>query len=173
MSLKETIREDLKNAMKAQEAETKSTISMLLSSIKNRELEKRGKLAKEGTDEAALDEKSSLTDEEVIEVVSSEIKKRKESIATYEDAGRTESAESEKKEVQVLSRYLPEQLSDDEVKELIAQAISQTGASALGDMGKVMGAVSGKTKGRFDGKRLSEMVKEALGQSPTGEALNG
>lgn len=162
MSLKDTIREDLKGAMKAGEKEKKSTISMLLSSIKNRELEKRGKLAKEGTADAELDEKSSLTDEEVVEVVSTEIKKRQESITTYEDAGRSELAAGEKREAEVLSKYLPEQMDVSDVEKLIAGAIEQTGASVPGDMGKVMGAVSPKTKGRFDGKQLAEMVKEAL-----------
>lgn len=162
MSLKDTIREDLKTAMKAGESEIKSTISMLLSGIKNRELEKRGKLAKEGTTDDELEAKSALTDDEVIDVVSTEIKKRKESITTYEDAGRTELAAGEKKEVETLSKYLPEQLTEDEVKALIANAIEQTGAAAPGDMGKVMGVVSGKTKGRFDGKQLADMVKQAL-----------
>ena len=162
MSLKDTIKEDLKAAMKSGASDTKTTISMLLSSIKNRELDKRGKLAKEGTADDRLDEASALTDEEIVETVSTEIKKRKESIATYEDAGRTEMAESEKKEVEVLSKYLPEQLSEDEVKALIAEAVAQTGAAGPADMGKVMGAVSPKTKGRFDGKELARLVTEAL-----------
>lgn len=163
MSLKETIREDLKAAMKAADTEAKTTVSMLLSSIKNRELEKRSGLAKEGTAEGDLESASALTDEEIIEVVSTEIKKRKESIATYEEAGRTESAESERREADILSKYLPEQLGEEEIGELIKQAIEQTGATSPADMGKVMGVVSSKTKGRFDGKRLSEMVKEQLG----------
>lgn len=163
MSLKDTIREDLKTAMKAGDSETKSVVSMLLASIKNRELEKRGKLAKEGTADDELNEKSMLTDEEVVQVVSTELKKRKESVATYEQAGRTELAEGEKREAEVLTKYLPEQLDEAEVTELIRKAIEQTGASSPADMGKVMGAVSSQTKGRFDGKRLSEMVREQLG----------
>ena len=102
------------------------------------------------------------TEEKLGRKFSTEIKKRKESIVTYEDAGRTESAEAEKREAEVLSQYLPEQMSEDEIKGLISEAVAQTGASAPGDMGKVMGVVSGKTKGRFDGKRLAEMVKESL-----------
>ena len=163
MSLKETIREDLKTAMKAGEREVKSTIAMLLSSIKNRELEKRGKLAKEGAADSDLDEQSALTDEEIIQVVTTELKKRRESITTYEAAGRTELAEGEKREAETLTKYLPEQMDEEAVVVLIKEAIEQTGASSPADMGKVMGPVSQKTKGRFDGKRLSEMVKEQLG----------
>lgn len=160
--LKETIREDLKAAMKAGESEAKSTIAMLLSSIKNRELEKRGALAKEGVADSDLEEQSELTDEEIIQVVTTELKKRRESITTYEDAGRTELAEGEKREAETLTKYLPEQMDEQAVAALIKEAIEQTGASSPADMGKVMGPVSQKTKGRFDGKRLSELVREAL-----------
>jgi uncharacterized protein YqeY len=176
MTLKDTITEDMKTAMKAGDSAAKSTISMLRSAIKNREIEKRGKLAKEGAlgrshtgeamgepDEAELDAASALTDEEVTQVVSSELKKRKESITTYEEAGRAELAESEKAEAEVLAKYLPEQMDEEEVKQLIAQAVQDSGAASLKDMGKVMGLVSPKTKGRFDGSRLAELVKQVLG----------
>lgn len=140
----------------------KTTVSMLLSSIKNRELDKRGKLSKEGTPADDLESASALSDEEIIETVSTEIKKRKEAIATFEDAGRAEMAENEKKEMDVLRKYLPEQMSEEDVKTLIADAISETGASSPADMGKVMGVVSQKTKGRFDGKQLASFVTDAL-----------
>ena len=140
----------------------KTTVSMLLSSIKNRELDKRGKLSKEGTSADDLESASALNDEEIIETVSTEIKKRKEAIGSFEDAGRTEMAENEKKEMEVLKKYLPEQMSEDDVKMLVADAISETGASSPADMGKVMGVVSQKTKGRFDGKQLASLVTDAL-----------
>ena len=161
--LKDTLKEDFKTAMKAGDATTKSTIALLLAAIKNRELDKRARLAKSGTKESDLDGASALTDEEVIEALGTEIKKRKESITTFEQAGRAELAASEKAELAVLSRYLPEQMSEDDVKRLIADAIASTGASTPKEMGKVMGQVSPKTRGRFEGSRLAELVKQALG----------
>jgi hypothetical protein len=160
--LKEQIKEDLKTAMKASDATAKTTLSMLLSAIKNRELDKRGKLAKEGISAQEAEERSALTDEEALEAVSSELKKRRESIGTYEDAGRAELAESEKKEAEILSRYLPEQMKEEEVRTLVREAIERTGAASPKDMGTVMGQVSPKTKGRFDGARLAHIVKELL-----------
>ena len=160
--LKDTIREDMKAAMKAGDTVTKGAVSMLLAAVKNRELDKRGRLAKAGTAEAELDVASALTDEEVIEVLGTEIKKRKESIATYEAAGRAELAAGEKAELAVLSKYLPEQMAEDAVVRLIAEAKAATGATGPKEMGKVMGAVAPKVKGRFDGSRLAELVKQAL-----------
>ena len=153
----------MKTAMKSGDTAAKSTLSMLRASVKNRELEKRSRLAKDGGAESELDSGSVLTDEEVIEVISSEIKKRKESIASYEGAGRAEMAASEKAEVEVLSRYLPEQMDEKDVAAMVQEAVAQTGAASPKDMGKVMGIVSPKTKGRFDNTRLAHMVKEALG----------
>ncbi|HXK36518.1 MAG TPA: GatB/YqeY domain-containing protein [Candidatus Paceibacterota bacterium] len=164
MTLKEKIKEDMKAAFKAGDQATRSALSMLLSVIQNRELEKRAKIMKAGTaTEADVAAKSELTDEEVVDAVSSEVKKRRESIATYEQGGRPELAASERHEAEVLSRYLPEQLSEDDVKQLIAKAVQETGASAAGDMGKVMGKIAPAIKGRFDGARANALVKEALG----------
>lgn len=164
MTLKDTIKDDMKTAFKAGDTATRSTLSFLLSVLQNRELEKRTRLMKAGaTSEVEVAEKSQLTDEEVIDAISSEIKKRKDSIGQYEAAGRAELADGEKAEVQVLMRYLPEQLTEDDVRALIQDAVASTGASSAKDMGKVMGAVSPKIKGRFDGGRASELVKEALG----------
>ena len=155
----------MKTAFKAGDAATRSTLTMLLSVIQNRELEKRAKLIKAGAaTEADVAERSSLTDEEVVDAVSSELKKRRESVATYEHAGRPELAAGEQAEVIVLSRYLPEQLDEDAVRKLIADAVKSTGAAGLKEMGKVMGAIAGAIKGRFDGARASALVKEALGQ---------
>jgi uncharacterized protein len=164
MSLKEKIKDDMKAAFKAGDTATRGALSLLLSVVQNRELEKRTKLMKAGaTSEAEVAEKSVLTDEEIIDVISSELKKRKDSITQYESAGRPELAAGEKAESEVLMRYMPEQLSEDEVKEFISQAIAETGASSAKDMGKVMGQVSPKIKGKFDGGRASELVKQALG----------
>lgn len=152
MTLKDTIKEDMKAAFKAGDTATRSTLTMLLSVIQNRELDKRAK-GKEPV----------LTDEEVIEAISSEIRKRKDSAAQYAAGGRPELAESETAEAAVLMKYMPEQLSEDAVKKLIADAIKATGAAGAQDIGKVMGAVTKNTKGKFDGGRVSELVKAALG----------
>lgn len=152
----------MKAAMKAGDSATKTTISMLLAAIQNRELEKRGRLSKSDMPTSELDAASALTDEEVVQVLGTEIKKRKESITTYEAAGRAELAAGEKQELAVLAKYLPEQMGEDQVRELIRQAVGQTGAASPKDMGKVMAAIAPKTKGRFDGARLAELVKQAL-----------
>lgn len=160
--LKDTMREDMKTAMKAGDAVTKGTVSMLLAAIKNRELDKRGRLAKSDVPTAELDAASALTDEEVIEVLGTEIKKRKEAITTYEAAGRAELAAGEKAELAALSKYLPEQMDEGVVIKLIAEAKAATGAFGPKEMGKVMAAVAPKVKGRFPGDRLAELVKQAL-----------
>ena len=164
MTLKEKIRDDMKAAFKAGDQVARSTLSMLLSVIQNRELDKRAKLMKAGSaSEADVAAKSELTDAEVIDALSSEVKKRRESITTYEAGGRPELAEGEKKEADVLARYLPEQMSEAEVTKLIADAIAQTGATSGADMGKVMGKLAPGIKGRFDGARANALVREALG----------
>ena len=161
--LKEKIKADIIAAMKAKDVAKKITLGMLQAAVKNRELEKRGKLSKLGTAPDQLESASQLGDDEVVEVVSSEIKKRRDSIEQFTKGGRPELAEGEKKEIEVLSVYMPEQMSEDEVKKLITDAVSSTGASSLKDMGKVMGVISSKIKGKFDGSRASALVKEALG----------
>lgn len=164
MSLKDTIKEDMKTAFKAGDTVTRSTLTMVLSTIQNRELEKRAKLMKAGaTSESEVAEKSLLTDEETLDAVSSEIKKRRDSVAQYEAAGRPELAAAEKAEAETLMKYMPEQLTEDAVKALISEAIAATGAAGGKDMGRVMGAVAPKTKGKFDGARVNELVKAALG----------
>ena len=153
----------MKTAFKAGDTVTRGTLTMLLAVIQNRELEKRAKLMKTGaTTEAEVAEKSQLTDEEVIEAVSTEIKKRKDAASQYEAAGRTELAVGETAEAAILMKYMPEQMSEDAVKELVKQAIAETGAAGAKDTGRVMGAVAPKTKGKFDGARLNALVKEAL-----------
>jgi len=174
MSLKDTIKEDMKTAFKAGNTVTRGTLTMLLSVIQNRELEKRAKLMKArlaedsksrqagATSEADVAEQSLLNDEELIESVSSEINKRRDSATQYEAAARPELAVSEKAEAEILMKYMPEQLTEDVVKALIAEAIASTGAVGAKDMGRVMGAVAPKTKGKFDGARVNQLVKEAL-----------
>ncbi len=164
MTLKDKLKEDMKAAFKSGDQATRSTLSFMLSVIQNRELEKRAKLMKAGAvTEAEVGEKSQLTDEEIVEALGTEIKKRKESIAAYQSADRSELAASEQQELDTLMRYMPEQLSDDAVAQLVKDAIAATGAAGPKDLGKVMGALAPKTKGRVDNAKVSALVKAALG----------
>ena len=146
--LKNKIQEDLKAAMKAGDAAKLSAIRMLKSAIQYFEIQK-------GAGYEA-------TDEDVIGVVGREIKKRRESIELYKQGGRDESAASEQAEVEVLESYLPKQMSEDEVRSLVKQAVEQTGAGSPTDMGKVMGVLMPKVKGKADGTLVSTIVREAL-----------
>ncbi|OGH16566.1 MAG: glutamyl-tRNA amidotransferase [Candidatus Levybacteria bacterium RIFCSPHIGHO2_02_FULL_40_18] len=147
--LKDKIQEDLKQAMVAKDELRLSTIRLLKSAIQYHEIQKGG--AGYGA-----------TDEDVIEVIGREIKKRNEAIELYKQGGRNELAEKEQKELEILKSYLPEQMSEDEVRKLVEEAISSIGASGIQDMGKVMGALMPKVKGKADGTLVSNIVREAL-----------
>ncbi len=147
MGLFEKISEDLKASMKARDELRLSVVRMLKSAVKNKEIEKM----------------AALSDEDVIGVVSSLIKQRRDSVEQYTKAGRTDLASKEEAEIKVLQGYLPEQLSEDEIVGIIKGAIAETSASLPGDMGKVMKALMLKVKGKADGKFVSEKVKELLG----------
>lgn len=149
-------------AMKAGDAIKRSTISLMLSVIKNRELEKRGRLAKSGTELSRIEAASELTDEEIIEAIGSEMKKRKESITTYEQASRPELAEKERVELAILMTYMPAQMSEDEIRAAVKQAISQVHPAGIKDMGKVLGHLMPQVKGKADGQIVSAIVKEEL-----------
>jgi|SRR3989344_730936 len=160
--LKEKLQADVKDALKAGNAEKRMVLGMVMSAIKSRELDKRGKLSKSEPDPVKLEEGSRLNDEEIIEVLSSEIKKRKDSIEQYSNGGRPELAEKEKSEMNILMEYMPEQMSEDAICEEVKKAIEETGASGPKDMGKVIGAVMAKIKGKADGTLVSRLVKEEL-----------
>lgn len=147
--LKQKIQEDLKNAMLAKEAEKLSTIRMLKSALQYFEIQKGG---------AGYE----ATDEDVVEVVGREIKKRRESIEMFEKGNRQELADKEKAELEQLQTYLPEQLSEEDVRKLVDEAISATGAATMQDMGKVMGMLAPQTKGKADGSLVSSIVREKL-----------
>lgn len=147
--LKDKIQEDLKNAMLTKEVEKLSTIRMLKSALQYFEIQKGG---------AGY----SASDEDVIEVVGREIKKRRESIEMFEKGGRQELVDKEKSELEMLQTYLPEQLSEDKVKTLVDEAIAATGATTIQDMGKVMGFLMPNTKGKADGSLVSSIVREKL-----------
>ena len=147
MSLKERIQTELKEAMKAHDELKVSTLRLLNSSIKNKE----------------IDERKPLDDEGLLAILSTAAKQRRESIDQYEKGGRQDLADKEKAELAILQSYLPQQLSKDEVAAAIKETIAETGAVGAKDMGKVMKALMPKVKGKADGKLVNELVKELLG----------
>ncbi len=146
MGLKDELASDMKSAMRSGDKLRLSTIRLLLSEFKNAEIAK-------GVE---------LSDEEAVEIVQRQIKKRREAISQYRKGGREDLAEKEEAEADILERYLPEQLTDEEIISAIEEAISQTGAASKKEMGKVMGAVMSKIKGRADGARVSRLVSQLL-----------
>lgn len=147
MSLKETISNDMKTAMKARDADTVSALRMVNSALKNLEIEVRPK---------------ELTDDDVIGVLKKLSKQRKDSIEQFQKAGRDDLVASEQKELSVLEKYLPEQMSEAQITEIVAAVIAETGAASIKDMGKVMGAVTQRTQGAADNKLVSQIVKSKL-----------
>lgn len=146
MSIFETISDDLIKALKSGDKGRVLILRMVKSSIKNMEIEK-------GT---------SLTDDEVSGVLRTFAKRAKESIEQFSDGGRTELAEQEKAELAVIQNYLPKELGEDAVREMVSEAIKETGAAGLKEMGKVMKALMAKSKGQVDGKLANKIVKEML-----------
>ena len=146
MPLKSRITEDMKAAMKAREAQRLSGIRLLLAAIKQRE----------------VDERKDLSDDEVVSVIEKMIKQRRDSIGQFLAAGRQDLADKETFELNLLSAYLPKQLSDEEVAKEVSEAIARTGASGAADMGKVMGALKGKLAGRADMGKVAALVKGKL-----------
>lgn len=162
--LKQKIQEDVKTALKAGDSSVAGVLRLTLASIASREKEKRYAISKKepNLSENELVEKSHLSDDEVVSVLSSEVKKRKDAIALYEQGKRPELAEKEHKEIEIIKKYLPAQLSAEEIKKMVEESISTTGAESLKDMGKVMADVSPKIKGKADGGEVSKIVKELL-----------
>ena len=146
MTLKDRITEDMKSAMRAREADRLSTIRMLLAACKQRE----------------VDERIVLDDAAVIGIVDKLIKQRKDSIAAFTQAGRTDLVDKESAEVKVLEAYLPQRLSADEIAVAIGTIVQELGASGPGDMGKVMGAAKARLAGKADMGLVSAAVKQAL-----------
>jgi len=146
MSLKERLKADMKEAMKAKDKVRLSTIRMINSLIKNAEIEKRGE----------------LTDEEIVQLLMKYAKQRRESIEMYEKGGRQDLVEKEKAELAIVESYLPEQMSEEEIREIVKKAIEEVGAESVKDMGKVMKVVMPKVKGRADGSLVNKIVKELL-----------
>ena len=135
--------------MKARDAVRTATLRMVLAGIKNLR--------------AQPGHGSDVSDEEVIGVITKEAKSRRESIQTYGDAGRDELVAKEQAELDVLSGYLPEQMDEAEIRAVVTETVAQVGASGPGDLGKVMGALMPKVKGRADGKLVNQVVRDVLG----------
>lgn len=163
--LKEKLQQDLKDALKSGNSERRILIGMVLAAIKNREFERRTKLSKTEKDVIKLEKDSQLSEDEVIETISSEIKKRRDSIEQYEKGGRPELAEKEKKEIETLMAYMPEQMSEDQIRDEVKRGITEADAKDMKDMGKVIGAVMAKIKGKADGQIVSRIVKEELSKT--------
>lgn len=144
--MKEELLQDLKEAMKNKDTLRKDTITMLRAAIL--QVEK--------------DSQKVLNDDEICAIVAKEVKKRKESVKEYEDAGREDIADNLKNEIEILSKYLPEQLTEDEIRKMVEDAIVESGAASPRDMGKVMSILRPKTAGKADGKLVSDIVKERL-----------
>lgn len=150
-ALKDRLRADLTTAMKSRDELTASTLRMVLTAVTNAEV--------------AGSEARTLSEEEMVAVLSTEAKKRREAVAAYRDAGREDSAAREEAEAGVIARYLPEQLTEDEIRDLVAAAIEETGAAGEGmrAMGRVMGSLQPRTRGRADGAAVAAEVRRQLG----------
>jgi uncharacterized protein len=146
MDLKERLTGDYRQAMKDGDKLKVSTIRLVLAEIKNAEIAKR----------AELDE------DELLSVVSREARKRRESIEEFGKGGRQDLVDKEERELEMIEAYMPEQLSEDEVRRTVEQAIADVGATSASDLGKVMGVLMPRLKGKADGKKVNQMVRELL-----------
>jgi hypothetical protein len=156
--LKDKINEDFKTAFKAKDEAVVSILKMLKAAILNKEKDKEYQINKAGKDIS----QAALGDVEIIDVISSEIKKLRDALALFAQGGRNDLAEKAKNEINILMRYLPAQLGEDEIKKLVAEAVSLVGAASIKDMGKVMAQLMPKIKGKADSGLVSKLVKEAL-----------
>jgi len=145
--LKDAITDAMKSAMRAGEKKKLGTIRLILSAIKQVE----------------VDTRKDLSDDDVLVILDKMVKQRRESISQYEQAGRDELADVEKEEIEIIQAYLPEPLSEDEISDLIEQAISASGAESMKDMGKVMGILKPQLQGRADMGAVSGIIKTKLG----------
>lgn len=148
MTIQEKVLKDIKDAMRGGNAHLVTTLRMLQAAIYNKEIAKRP---------------SKLTENDVMQVLMMEVKKRREAAEAFKKGGRAELTEKEQMEAAILQKYLPEQLPDEALKKIVTEAIKATDAKSIKELGKVMAAVMPKVKGRADGQRVSAAVKEVLG----------
>jgi uncharacterized protein YqeY len=147
MSLKELLIQDLKVAMKDGDTASKTAIQMARSAVL--QVEK--------------DTKATLNDDDIVEIIAKEVKKRVDTLPDFEKSGRQDLIDNLLAEIEVLKKYLPKQLSESEIEEIVKNAISSTGATSAKEMGKVMQAVMPETRGKADGKLVNQIVKKLLG----------
>jgi uncharacterized protein len=150
--LTDQLQADMKDAMRGGEAVRRDTLRMAIAAVQN----------------AAKDKRAGLTDDEVLAVLTRQVKTRRESITAYRDGGRDDLADKEQAEIEVLVPYLPEQLDEAEVRALVIEAIAATGARSPMDMGRVMSELMPRVKGRADGKLVSSIVNEELAKAAAG-----
>ena len=146
MTLQDRIESAMRDAMRARDERRTQTLRMAMSAAHNRQIE-AGR---------------ALTDEDYVEILGKQVKQRRESIEAFRSGGREAMAANEEAEAAILAEFLPEQLSSDELERIVQAAIAETGASSSADVGKVMGRVVPETKGRADGKALSDLVRRLL-----------
>ncbi len=146
-AMKDRLNSDMKEAMKAKENFKRDTIRLIMSAIKQIE----------------VDERKELTDEDIMNVLKKAVKQREEALTQYKDAGRDDLAEKEQGEIDIIKVYLPEQLSDEALEVEVKKIVEEVGATTIKDMGKVMGVASKKLGSVADGKRINELVKKILG----------
>ena len=146
MSLKDRIQEELKEAMRQHDTTRAGVLRLLKAAIRN----------------AEIDRQHDLDDQEVLAVLGKEVKQRRDSIESYRQGGRGDLAAVEESELEILAAYLPRQLSEDEVREAVAQAIAELGAQGPGDLGRVMKHLMAQLRGQADGRLVNTLVREAL-----------
>ena len=161
-SLKEKLDSDLKKAQQEKDELVLLVLRGINAAIHNKEIEKRTKLSKDEKDIAKLEKESKLIEEEVMQIILSEAKKRKDSIEEFKKGKRDDLVKKEEKELEILKKYLPEQMSEEQIKEQAKEVIKETGAVGSQDTGKVMAALMPKLKGRVEGGAVSRIVNELL-----------
>ncbi len=149
MGILEIIERDFKKALREKRVESLSVLRILKTSLHNKEIELRPS-------------KQELNDEIAVEVIQREVKKRREAVEMFEKGGRSDLVEKERKELELLIKYLPEQLSDDKIRTIVSEVIKDLKTSGSPDRGRIMGQVMGRLKGRADGNRVNQIVQEEL-----------
>ncbi|PHQ71942.1 MAG: glutamyl-tRNA amidotransferase [Sneathiella sp.] len=150
--LRNKIKDSLKEAMKSKDKRKTSTLRLIIATLQDRDLAARDKGAEEG-----------ITGEEILQMMTTMVRQRRESIAAYEKGGRVDLATAEQEEIDIISDFLPRQFDDAEIRQAVEDVIVEIGAAGLKDMGKTMAALKSKYAGRMDFSKASAIVKEALG----------
>jgi uncharacterized protein YqeY len=151
MPLRERFNEQMKEAMRAKDTRRLSTVRMIMAAVKDRDIAARTEASREG-----------VPDEDILTLLAKMIKQREESAATYDTGNRPELAAAEREEIAIIREFMPKQLSDEETREAAKDAISETGAASVKDMGKVMGALKARYSGQMDFAKAGAVVKELL-----------